>query len=716
MFIQSRNPQPAGVTIRFEVVLQDGTLLLRGEGKVIWIKEYDADKPTQAHGMGIRFHKLTKKSRKMIVRLLAHKKKIRAARASGEAVAVGQKAAKDAAPAAITPVEKEPAKEPAEEPAQEPEAKTEAEAVAEADAEAVAEAVAEAEAVSEAEAGTEAEAEAEAEEQPPAHEVEPDTAAAESPPPDHPAKSNGVGALLVQSDATLAEIITSASITEDQLADVLVRALSRPPEWLDIEELSPLLDTSPALQPDMAQALEVMAFWNSEAIASTPTKEVVLPEDSPQEPDSDGHVPLAARQTETDAIPPEEPPEEPSAPPFMSLLQEAVEDIESEPAEQDAPADASAADAADDLSRQVMQEVVEEAKKDLAELDAEIQIPSADGAALRETPTAETPAGEADDPESAMATLLAGHDMDQSGQNVFAPFETSLASDDALSRLSAGLQDSPAEDYRGEPIMRPQGQDPLPDTVDVILDEEPAVPAEDDEATTVMPVPAFDEQPAPGSLPGDDLFPQDRIPPAPMDAEDPSFGAPTEPSITRPVHHPGQVDPPSAMTADPGVEEAEELSEEDLEELDSSEEIPAIHAPPAEVAAAAPAPAEIPVAAAPAPAELPAAAPAPAELPAAAPAPAELPAAAPAPEKTPALQSQDSFSDLEQLARDAQAGFQQENPALEGISDILDLQVVGDGPLAEEGGAGDNLGQEASEDTEKEDKKKGFFSRIFGKK
>jgi len=715
MFIQSRNPQPAGVTIRFEVVLQDGTLLLRGEGKVIWIKEYDADKPTQAHGMGIRFHKLTKKSRKMIVRLLAHKKKIRAARASAKLAAVGNEAAKSVAPAttketAAKPVEEpeskpvaEPDKEPDIEPGSKPGSKPDEEPDKEPDKEPA------------------EEPDEEPDEEP---EEGLDTTAEIPPQPDHPAKTNGAGALLAEAEATLTDIITSASITEDQLAAVVARALSRPPEWLEMEETSALLTASPAPAPDMAQALEIMAFWNSEAIASTPTKEVVLPDGRQQVPDGDGQVPLAARQTETDAIPVSPPPEEIPASPFMSLLQEAVEDIESEPAEQDEKASgkdavediesepakqdekASGKDAADDLSRQVMQEVVEEAKKDLAEMGAEDASLSEDPEAPRETPPfAGKRLGGTDDPESAMAALLADHDMDQSGQNVFAPFETALDSGDSLSELSTSPSDLPDEDYRGEPLMRPQGQDPLPDTVDVILDEKPATPAEDDEATTVMPVPAFDEQPAPGSLPGDDLFPQDRIPPAPMDADDPSFGAPTEPSITRPVHHPGQVDPPSTMTADPGFEEAEELSEEDLEELDSLEEIPAIHAPLAEIAAAAPAPAEIPVAA-----------PAPAEIPVAAPAPAEIPVAAPTPEKTPALQSPDSFSDLEQLARDAQAGFQQEDPALEGISDVLDLQVVGDGPLAEEGGAGDNLGQEASEDTEKEDKKKGFFSRIFGKK
>ncbi len=73
MFIQSQAPQPVNTPLRFEVVLQDGTSLLRGEGRVIWIKEYDASCPTRVHGMGIRFLRLDKESEAMVERVLVFK-------------------------------------------------------------------------------------------------------------------------------------------------------------------------------------------------------------------------------------------------------------------------------------------------------------------------------------------------------------------------------------------------------------------------------------------------------------------------------------------------------------------------------------------------------------------------------------------------------------------------------------------------------------------
>jgi uncharacterized protein (TIGR02266 family) len=73
MFIQSRAPQPVGTLIRFDVLLQDGTSLLRGEGRVIWVKEYDAAHPTRVHGMGVRFASLDDASEEMVKRILAYK-------------------------------------------------------------------------------------------------------------------------------------------------------------------------------------------------------------------------------------------------------------------------------------------------------------------------------------------------------------------------------------------------------------------------------------------------------------------------------------------------------------------------------------------------------------------------------------------------------------------------------------------------------------------
>lgn len=73
MFIQSRAPQAVNTTIRFEMVLQDGTPLLKGEGRVIWIKEYDASQPHKVHGMGVRFLDIDDQSEALVAEIMAYK-------------------------------------------------------------------------------------------------------------------------------------------------------------------------------------------------------------------------------------------------------------------------------------------------------------------------------------------------------------------------------------------------------------------------------------------------------------------------------------------------------------------------------------------------------------------------------------------------------------------------------------------------------------------
>jgi uncharacterized protein (TIGR02266 family) len=70
MFIQSRAPQAAGTLLRFELVLQDGTPLLKGEGVVIWVKEYDAAHPGRVHGMGLRVAPRASRRQAMVKRLI----------------------------------------------------------------------------------------------------------------------------------------------------------------------------------------------------------------------------------------------------------------------------------------------------------------------------------------------------------------------------------------------------------------------------------------------------------------------------------------------------------------------------------------------------------------------------------------------------------------------------------------------------------------------
>jgi uncharacterized protein (TIGR02266 family) len=70
VFIASRVPRPVGDLFAFEVQLATGQVALAGEGKVIWIKEFDPTTPTKAHGMGVQFTALAPASRDILQRML----------------------------------------------------------------------------------------------------------------------------------------------------------------------------------------------------------------------------------------------------------------------------------------------------------------------------------------------------------------------------------------------------------------------------------------------------------------------------------------------------------------------------------------------------------------------------------------------------------------------------------------------------------------------
>jgi uncharacterized protein (TIGR02266 family) len=75
LFIASRTPKPVGTTVRFELTLADGkTKLLKGEGVVAWVREFDEDNPLRPHGMGVRFVRLDADSRQLIERIDAFKR------------------------------------------------------------------------------------------------------------------------------------------------------------------------------------------------------------------------------------------------------------------------------------------------------------------------------------------------------------------------------------------------------------------------------------------------------------------------------------------------------------------------------------------------------------------------------------------------------------------------------------------------------------------
>jgi uncharacterized protein (TIGR02266 family) len=79
VFIASRAPRPVGDTFPFEVQLATGAIALAGEGKVIWVKEFNPAEPTKPHGMGVQFTSLSAPSREVLQRMLKVKDGLRGA-------------------------------------------------------------------------------------------------------------------------------------------------------------------------------------------------------------------------------------------------------------------------------------------------------------------------------------------------------------------------------------------------------------------------------------------------------------------------------------------------------------------------------------------------------------------------------------------------------------------------------------------------------------
>ncbi len=72
VFFKTAKPKPVGTTIKFELKLADGTKVLRGVGEVSWIRATEtAGAPP---GMGIRFQKLDANSRDIVKQILTYKK------------------------------------------------------------------------------------------------------------------------------------------------------------------------------------------------------------------------------------------------------------------------------------------------------------------------------------------------------------------------------------------------------------------------------------------------------------------------------------------------------------------------------------------------------------------------------------------------------------------------------------------------------------------
>jgi uncharacterized protein (TIGR02266 family) len=73
VFLASKTPFPVGTVFSFELQLAGGEVALAGDGKVTWVKPYDAAQPQKAHGMGVQFLRLDDPSRDTLNRMLARK-------------------------------------------------------------------------------------------------------------------------------------------------------------------------------------------------------------------------------------------------------------------------------------------------------------------------------------------------------------------------------------------------------------------------------------------------------------------------------------------------------------------------------------------------------------------------------------------------------------------------------------------------------------------
>ena len=74
MFVKTRTVPPVGTVVPIEFRLDDGYELIRGTGKVIWVREED-EGPGRPAGMGLRFLELTAGSRELIFKVVERRAK-----------------------------------------------------------------------------------------------------------------------------------------------------------------------------------------------------------------------------------------------------------------------------------------------------------------------------------------------------------------------------------------------------------------------------------------------------------------------------------------------------------------------------------------------------------------------------------------------------------------------------------------------------------------
>jgi uncharacterized protein (TIGR02266 family) len=73
VFLASRNIQAVGTVIPFEIQLTGGEIVLAGQGRVTWVKEFNPNEPHRPYGMGVQFMSVEPMTMPILARILRAK-------------------------------------------------------------------------------------------------------------------------------------------------------------------------------------------------------------------------------------------------------------------------------------------------------------------------------------------------------------------------------------------------------------------------------------------------------------------------------------------------------------------------------------------------------------------------------------------------------------------------------------------------------------------
>ncbi len=78
VFLATRHPHPVGAVVPFEIQLAGGQVVMSGQGKVIWVREFNPAEPGRPHGIGVQFVALDTPTKPILARILKHKEALAA--------------------------------------------------------------------------------------------------------------------------------------------------------------------------------------------------------------------------------------------------------------------------------------------------------------------------------------------------------------------------------------------------------------------------------------------------------------------------------------------------------------------------------------------------------------------------------------------------------------------------------------------------------------